>query len=95
MNCCDDYGDCTQGRDCPVRTGKVLPHQVTHVQPGPDDTPLYDGEPLSHAENVALAWTLITWLTCVLCFVAVVAFATGYITERWSDVLWAYLAALS
>ncbi len=20
MNCCDEYGDCRQGRDCPVRT---------------------------------------------------------------------------
>ena len=20
MNCCDDYGNCQQGRDCPVRT---------------------------------------------------------------------------
>ena len=20
MNCCDDYGNCRQGRDCPVRT---------------------------------------------------------------------------
>ena len=20
MNCCDDFGDCRQGRDCPVRT---------------------------------------------------------------------------
>jgi len=19
MNCCDDYGNCTQGRDCPIR----------------------------------------------------------------------------
>jgi hypothetical protein len=19
MNCCDDFGDCTQGRDCPIR----------------------------------------------------------------------------
>ena len=19
MNCCDDYGKCTQGRDCPIR----------------------------------------------------------------------------
>jgi hypothetical protein len=19
MNCCDEYGNCTQGRDCPVR----------------------------------------------------------------------------
>lgn len=23
MNCCDDYGDCRQGRDCPVRVAKV------------------------------------------------------------------------
>jgi hypothetical protein len=20
MNCCDDYGNCRQGRDCPIRT---------------------------------------------------------------------------
>jgi hypothetical protein len=25
MNCCDDYGDCRQGRDCPVRAAKVAP----------------------------------------------------------------------
>jgi hypothetical protein len=23
MNCCNDNGDCTQGRDCPVRTRRV------------------------------------------------------------------------
>jgi hypothetical protein len=23
MNCCDDYGNCNQGRDCPVRVAKV------------------------------------------------------------------------
>ena len=23
MNCCDDYGNCTQGKDCPVRTYRV------------------------------------------------------------------------
>ena len=23
MNCCDEYGDCRQGRDCPVRVAKV------------------------------------------------------------------------
>ena len=31
MNCCTEYGQCNQGRDCPVRTGKVLPHQTAHA----------------------------------------------------------------
>jgi len=24
MNCCDDYGNCTQGLDCPVRKAREL-----------------------------------------------------------------------
>jgi hypothetical protein len=28
MNCCDEYGDCRQSDDCPIRTGVVLPHQA-------------------------------------------------------------------
>jgi hypothetical protein len=24
MNCCDDYGNCNQGRDCPVRIARAL-----------------------------------------------------------------------
>ena len=24
MNCCDDYGNCTQGRDCPIRKTHAL-----------------------------------------------------------------------
>jgi hypothetical protein len=24
MNCCDEYGNCTQGRDCPVRIARAL-----------------------------------------------------------------------
>lgn len=31
-SCCDEYGTCTQGRDCPARTGKVLPHQAAHAR---------------------------------------------------------------
>ena len=31
MNCCDEFGDCCQGRDCPARTGTVLPHQALHA----------------------------------------------------------------
>ena len=25
MNCCNDFGDCDQGRDCPVRVAKYKP----------------------------------------------------------------------
>jgi hypothetical protein len=32
MNCCDTYGTCQQGRDCPARTGTVLPHQAAHAR---------------------------------------------------------------
>ena len=31
-NCCNEYGDCTQGRDCPARTGVILPHQAAHAR---------------------------------------------------------------
>jgi hypothetical protein len=24
MNCCDEYGNCNQGRDCPVRIQKTI-----------------------------------------------------------------------
>jgi hypothetical protein len=24
LNCCDEYGNCTQGRDCPVRIARPL-----------------------------------------------------------------------
>lgn len=30
-SCCDTWGNCTQGRDCPARTGIVLPHQAAHA----------------------------------------------------------------
>ena len=31
MTCCETYGDCTQGRQCPERTGVVQPHQAAHA----------------------------------------------------------------
>jgi hypothetical protein len=41
MNCCDEYGECNQGRDCPVRVARVksrtprypapLRREISHV----------------------------------------------------------------
>lgn len=28
MNCCDEYGNCRQGRDCPVRTTPELSPKI-------------------------------------------------------------------
>lgn len=31
MNCCDDYGNCRQGRDCPVRRARELERTLNEV----------------------------------------------------------------
>lgn len=33
MNCCDEYGDCSQGRDCPVRQACELPLATENEPP--------------------------------------------------------------
>jgi sensor histidine kinase regulating citrate/malate metabolism len=37
MNCCDEYGDCQQGRNCPIRTGYGH-RKVRAGKPVSDDT---------------------------------------------------------
>jgi hypothetical protein len=29
MNCCDEYGNCTQGHDCPVRVVRTSPPSIS------------------------------------------------------------------
>lgn len=30
MNCCDEYGDCRQGRDCPARVARIGRKDYAH-----------------------------------------------------------------
>lgn len=54
MNCCDEFGNCNQGRDCPVRVARV--GKVMH---GP--------EPLPNSKwrdfvSLAVVWLLLALL---------------------------------
>jgi hypothetical protein len=53
MNCCDEYGDCRQGRDCPVR---MRPAKVARV--GRKD---YDREPLPPSVWPSVAKRFAAW----------------------------------
>lgn len=33
MNCCDDYGNCRQGRDCPIRVAHVGARYPKYAEP--------------------------------------------------------------
>lgn len=39
VNCCDEYGDCRQGRDCPVRVARVGARYQTAEQLPPSEVP--------------------------------------------------------
>lgn len=119
--CCDEFGTCTKGRDCPARTGTVLPHQAAHAQrvarikstrpvwmdgkacavpPEAGNVRLPpvdydDGHPLSHTETMALVRLMIYLLLGVLAVFGGLGLAASYGTERWADVLWAFLSRAS
>jgi len=98
MNCCDTWGNCTQGRDCPVRTGKVLPHQAAHAiragvivdkisDIGPEGGNYYQFAEPGEANHElgpleALGAYLIISVFAVLSF-AVMAGLAGYVITRW------------
>lgn len=33
MNCCDEYGNCRQGRDCPIRVARVGKRYSKYPEP--------------------------------------------------------------
>lgn len=63
MNCCDEYGDCRQGRDCPVR--RQAAQQAERSEPHTPTGPLAS-EPDGASVALALAATLVVWLLAVV-----------------------------
>lgn len=53
MNCCNEYGECRQGRDCPARVAKVK-RSVPRHQP-----PARQGEYLRRNMRHLAKWMLI------------------------------------
>lgn len=67
MNCCDDYGDCRQGRDCPVRVAKV-------ARIGRKD---YTREPLPRSPWRVYLHHLAKWMLICIAVLFAAAFTAG------------------
>lgn len=67
MNCCDEYGECRQGRDCPVRVAKI--GQRMH---GPDPLPPSTWRRYLRDLGRAMLAVICTWLIGAAAFVALV-----------------------
>jgi hypothetical protein len=96
-NCCDEFGTCTRGANCPALAGKAntMPPEAGNFKIsylGPNEDGL---GPLSHDENMALVRTLLLWLISVVGVVALVSVLVSFTTERYAELLWGLLATLS
>lgn len=66
MNCCDDYGKCTQGRDCPIRVAKIG-QKMKSADPLPPST--WRQQIRYLAEWVLIAIIGVVWLTLLFLLV--------------------------
>lgn len=69
MNCCDEYGNCNQGRDCPIRAERV-------ARIGRKD---YDREPLPESRWRRHLRPLAKWMLICIAVLFAAAIATGVV----------------
>lgn len=65
MNCCDEYGNCNQGRNCPVRVAKVakVNRRAPAAKPLPPSVWRYQLRHLAKWMLIVLAVMLVSALT--------------------------------
>lgn len=77
MNCCDEAGNCRQGRDCPVRLARM-----GMAVPDDDDTP----SPEQRQRQELLDWLM--WAVIVMLLTgalsAIGSFSAGYLFRFFS-----------
>jgi hypothetical protein len=89
MSCCDDFGNCDQGRDCPVRQ----PAKVATARPlyrrcdvggacfQPDAQCAAECK-LAPVDNSQLSWDFVAWVIVITAVMATVSFVFGLYIER-------------
>ena len=93
MNCCTEYGQCTQGRDCPARTGQILPHQLAHAAmveahgcAAEGGGNVWFAEPEPEPLELSVWESRGAWILICLCSVislCVIAGLIGFVAGRW------------
>ena len=66
MNCCDDYGNCNQGRDCPVLKQRIKEINDAYVNGYKVDDPLDDLADTFKGLLTAVTVVLGVWIAFLL-----------------------------
>jgi len=67
MNCCDEYGNCNQGRDCPIRVARIG-QRMKAADPLPPST--WRQQLRYLAEWVLMGIVGVVWLTFLVACIA-------------------------
>lgn len=76
MNCCDEYGDCNQGRNCPVRVAKVGRKDYDREALPPSPAPRY----LKHLAKWLLIVLAVVLVSCS--WLILIASAAGFAPSK-------------
>jgi len=69
MNCCNDFGNCTQGRDCPVRKQRIKEVNDAYTNGLKDaqlNDPIDDLADTFQGLLTAMAVVLVAWIAFLL-----------------------------